>query len=48
MDHVLLEQVDHPRHLRVDEDPVTLGLEPRQKGIQNVELSRVAHQGLLV
>ena len=39
--HVLLQQVDHPRHLAVDQDPVAALLQPGKQPVQDKELSGV-------
>ena len=46
--HELLQQVDHPGHLGVDEHPVPALLEPGQQPIQHIELASVRDQALAI
>lgn len=43
-----LKQVNHPGHLGVNEDAVTLGLESSQESIQHMQLPGISHHGLLI
>ena len=48
MRHVLLQQVDHPGHLTVDENPVAALLQSGQQTVQDVELPAVRDEALSV
>ena len=46
--HVLLQQVDHPGHLGVDEHPVSALLQPGQQPVQHAELASIRNQTLAI
>jgi hypothetical protein len=46
--HVLLEEVDHARHLRINEHAVTAGFESGQKAVEDVKLSGIGNERLFV
>ena len=48
MSHVLLQKVDHPGHLGVDQDPVALRLELGKKSVENEKFSGVENESFFV
>ena len=48
MRHVLFQEINHPGHLAVDQDPVAVLLEPGQQPIQDVQLPSVRYQTVTV
>lgn len=45
---IYLQQVNHARHLGVDENPVALRFESTQQDVQSVQLPALHDQALLV
>ena len=45
--HVVLQKVDHLRHLRVDEDPVAGCLHAAQQRVEDVQFAGIHNHGVL-
>ena len=48
MRHVLLQQVDHSRHLRIDENSVAVGFESGEKSVEDEQFSGVKNKSFFV